>query len=172
MELKLSRDDEEAVKNFQLQAQQFCKFIDACGCLNQSKLIRELCVRVARICEAGARLPPAIPATGNGNDFTAESVRDRSEQCVARSLSLGRQLGELDRYWDVFDPSEKEEPILCLLSRDLAEIYMDLQGVVKLGASGADRADIYWQWRFDFLSHWSRHAASALKALLALSNRV
>ena len=129
-------------------------------------------MRVARICEAGARLPPAIPATGNGNDFTPESVRDHSDQCVAIALSLGRQLGELDRYWDVFDPSEKEDPIHCSISMDLADIYLDLQEAVKLGESGTDREDIYWQWRFDFLSHWSRHAASALKALLALSNRV
>ena len=172
MELKLSKADEEAVRNFQLQAQLFCDFVDSCGHLNQSMLIHEFCVEVARICEAGARLPSNKLATTDGNDFTPETVDEHAKQCVALALSLGKQFGKLDTYWDVFDPTEKEEPIRCSISADLADIYMDLREALKLGASVANSVDVYWQWHFDFHSHWSRHAASALKALLLLSSRV
>ena len=72
----------------------------------------------------------------------------------------------------MFDPAEKEQPIQCSISADLADVYMDLKEALGLEASAADSEDVYWQWHFDFHSHWSRHAASALKALLVLSSRV
>jgi len=81
-------------------------------------------------------------------------------------------LGKLDEYWEVFDPTEERTAIHCLLSMDLAEVYMDLKDAVALERSGLAAEDVFWQWRFDFLSHWSRHAASALRVLRSLSNRV
>jgi hypothetical protein len=117
-------------------------------------------------------LPPTNPSTGDGNDFTAESIAEHANECVALADRLRKQLGTLDEYWDVFDPTRKEHPIKCSISQDLADIYMDLRDAVKLQESGAETDDICWQWRFDFLSHWSRHAASALKALLIVSSRV
>lgn len=172
MQPVLSQDEQEAIKNFLLQAHQFCDFIDACGHLDQTKLVHGLSVRLAGICEAGAHLPSVNPATENSSDFTDQSVQTDSNRRVNLALRLGKQLGRLDEYWDVFDPTQMEDPIRCCISMDLADIYMDLRDALKLQDSAAEPKDVYWQWRFDFQSHWSRHAASALKVVLTLSARL
>jgi hypothetical protein len=172
MELARPRGDREAVENFHLQAGQFCSFIEGCTHLDRSTLIQKLTILMARICDAGSRLPQVDPATTDGEESTAQSAERHAKRCVALATSLGKQLGKLDEYWDVFDPTEERTAIHCLLSMDLAEVYMDLKDAVALERSGLAAEDAYWQWRFDFLSHWSRHAASALRVLLILSNRV
>lgn len=172
MQSALSQDEQEAIKNFLLQARQFCDFLDACVNLDQSKLVHNLSVRLARICEAGARLPSVKPLAESGNDFTEESVEADSSRCVDLALRLRKQLGSLDEYWDVFDPTQREEPIRCSISMDLADIHRDLRDALRIHESAAEADDVYWQWRFDFQSHWSRHAANALKVVLILSGRV
>ncbi|MGH9743466.1 MAG: DUF5063 domain-containing protein [Candidatus Acidiferrum sp.] len=172
MEPVLSINDQEAVKDFRLRAKQFCEFIEGCEHLDQPKLIRGLSVHLAGICEAATRLPCVNPATVDGNDLTAESAEEHSRRCVALATRLRKQLGSLDGYWNVFEPTQKQEAIQCSLSMDLADIFMDLREGLRLQAGGAAPEDVYWQWRFDFLSHWSRHAASALKVVFILLSRV
>jgi hypothetical protein len=48
---------------------------------------------------------------------------------------------------------------------------MDLQDALKLQTSGASLDDIYFDWRFAFRSHGARHATSALKVALQVSDR-
>ena len=112
------------------------------------------------------RLPWVSPVTDDGSDFTQESIAEHSNRCVALATK------PLDEYWEVFDPTQKEEPIHCSVAQDLADIYMDLRDALTLRASGMPADDIYFQWRLDFHSHWSHHAGNALRVLLTLSSRV
>lgn len=171
MEHTLSKDGQEAFETFRFRAEEFCRFVDGCGNLEQSHLIQELCVYLAILCEAGARLPWMNPGTDD-DDFSPESIAEHSNKCVGLAMRLRTQLGTLDEYWDVFDPTQKEEALRCSVSVNIAEIYMDLQDALRLEKSGVAAEDVYFQWRFDFRSHWSRHAASALRVVLLLSNRV
>lgn len=50
------------------------------------------------------------------------------------------------------------------ISMDLTEICDDLSAGLELYKDG-HIMDALWQWRFDFRSHWSYHAASAINAL-------
>ena len=165
-----SKADQESVDNFRFEAQEFCKFLDNCTHFDQSNLVHRISELVARLCLAGIRLPEIQPATDDSAEFAAGSVKESSEECVRLATRLRKQLGSLDEYSEVFDPTEDQEAVRCSLSIDLAEMYMDLKEALEQETGLA--ADVYWQWRFDFVSHWSRHAASALRVLLILSSRV
>ncbi|WP_425463863.1 DUF5063 domain-containing protein [Nocardioides aurantiacus] len=43
----------------------------------------------------------------------------------------------------------------------------DLRGGLQILASGAPMADVVWEWRFTFKSHWGVHAIEAIRALHA-----
>jgi hypothetical protein len=79
---------------------------------------------------------------------------------------LREKLGEVDRYWLVFDPTENEAPVQGSLAIDISEIYQDLQESLHLMDDGKiPEADLLWQLRFDFRSHWGRHLLGALTAI-------
>jgi len=42
----------------------------------------------------------------------------------------------LDGYWEVFDPTEKEQPVFGSLAIDIAEIYLDLKDALRLLENG------------------------------------
>jgi hypothetical protein len=112
------------------------------------------------------------PTTSGVSELLPQSVEEHSKQCVGLATRLRKKLGTLDGYWEVFDPTEEKEAIYGALSADLADIYMDLKEPAEPGTNRLADADVCSQWRFDFVSHWSHHAASALKVLFRLSNRV
>jgi Domain of unknown function (DUF5063) len=166
---KMTQPEQDAIAEFPTVAEQFCRFIDNCGSCERKHLVQDISVLLARLCEIGARLPCVNPST-EGTDFTDESVATHSSEQYRLSTRLREQLGNLDEYWNIFDPTQKEKPILCSLSQDIAEIYMDLQDALKLQTSGACLEDMYFDWRFDFRTHWSRHATSALKVAIQISD--
>jgi len=98
-------------------------------------------------------------------ESTPEAAAAHTEEWTKLSDNLRQILGPLDGYWEVFDSTQKEEPIFCSLANDLAEIYLDLKDALKLLKSGVALNDIHWDWRFDFRSHWGKHAVSALTAI-------
>lgn len=126
-------------------------------------------MQLARLLEVAARLPWVSPAT-EGVDHTQEAIDTHTEEWTRLSGELRKVFGNLDDYWETFDPTQKAESVSCSLAIDIAEIYLDLKDALKLLKSSAAREDIYWEWRFDFREHWSRHAASALKVLLHISD--
>ncbi len=166
---KMTQSEQDAIAGFPAVAEEFCRFIDNCSSYERKHLVQEISVLLARLCEVGARLPWVSPST-EGTDFTDEAVATHAREQYQLSTKLREKLGNLDEYWDVFDPTQKEEAILCSLSQHLAEIYMDLQDALKLQTSGASLEDMYFDWRFDFRSHWSRHATSALKVAIQISD--
>lgn len=73
--------------------------------------------------------------------------------------------GELDSYWEVFDPYEQSEAVTGSLSDDLLDVYRDLRRGLALWDGGAPRAAAVWEWRFSFEAHWGDHVVDALRAL-------
>jgi hypothetical protein len=166
---KMKQSEKDAIVEFPAVAEEFCRFIDDCGAYERKRLVQDVSVLLARLCEVAARLPWVSPST-DGTDFTDESIAAHANEQYQLSTRLRERLGNLDEYWDVFDPTQKEEPVLCSLSMHIAEIYMDLQDALKLQTSGASLNDIYFDWRLAFRSHWARHATSALKVALQISD--
>jgi hypothetical protein len=89
---------------------------------------------------------------------------------MARTLAA--RFGERDSYREIFDPADvaDREPVEGSLSRDLTEIYQDLRAALALEEPSRSiaPADILWDWRFGFTSHWGRHTASALRVVHSL----
>jgi hypothetical protein len=165
----LTTEEQEALESFPLCARKFCEFIDVCADLDRQALLGEVSVRLARLCEVGARLPWVNPSTDSMNT-PSDSFSLHKEQSVSLEAKLREKIGRVNAYWEVFDPTQKEEPVSGSLSIDLTEIYFDLKEALQLQESGAARDDVYFDWRLGFRSHWSRHAVSALKVALLLSD--
>jgi Domain of unknown function (DUF5063) len=165
----LKPEEKQALERFPLLAQNFCEFIDACAEFNRQTLLRQISVHLAQLCEVGARLPWVNPASDGPSD-SPDSCRLNRERSASIELMLREKLGELNLYWEVFDPTRKEEPVSGSVSMDIAEIYFDLKEALQLSESNVAREDVYFDWRLGFRSHWSRHAVSALKVALLLSD--
>jgi hypothetical protein len=165
----LTGEEQEALETFPLYARKFCEFIDVCAGLDRQTLLREVSVQLARLCEVGARLPWVNPAT-DSLASSSDSFSLHRQQFVSIETMLREKLGKLNKYWEVFDPTQKEEPVSGSLSMDMTEIYFDLKEALQFPESGVAKEDVYFDWRFGFRSHWSRHAVSALKVALLLSD--
>ena len=94
------------------------------------------------------------------------------EEARAVRDALPADLGQYSLYWFVFDPLETppEEAVAGDLREDLIEIYEDVRTGLHNWptTSSSERTDLVWQWRFDFVHHWGRHATAALAAVHAL----
>jgi len=167
---EMTQSERDAIAQFPVVAEEFCRFIDNCSGFDRKRLIQDVGVLLAKLSQAATRLPLVTPSSG-GADSRDESVAARANEEYQISKRLREQLGDLDEFWDVFDPTQKEEVVLCSLSRHIAEIYMDLKDALKLQGSGACLDDIYFDWCFAFRSHWAWHAASAAKAVILISHR-
>jgi Domain of unknown function (DUF5063) len=101
-----------------------------------------------------------LPDLGIGKDKAA--TRPSHEEWSRAFQKFGSL--PLRRYWDIFNPLEKTEPILNSLADDLTDIYCD----VKAGLSLFDAQhsiDAAWNWRFNFQIHWGQHLVGAQRAI-------
>jgi hypothetical protein len=154
-------------ESFRLAAMEFCALLDRHQEFTAPKLLTAVEPLLARLYHAAALLPDPEPTSEHIPD-DAVSVDD------VRSLqhSLGGLLRAHDEYWELFDPVDAADrsPVAGLLSNDLVEIYLDVWN--SLGLLDPRReipsADVLWEWRFSFSSHWGRHAASALRVVNSL----
>src|SRR6266480_3308681 len=131
------------------------------------QVLHEIEPSLSALYSAAAELPDVAPDSDGVPDVTTE--RDEYKRLQG---SLAALLGRYDAYRDIFDPSDPEDqkPVQHLLSLDLTEILKDLDDGRSLQAPkrAIAPADVLWQWRFDFTSHWGRHAATALKVINSL----
>ena len=148
----LTAEEKEALERFPLLAREFCAFIDVCAGFDRQTLLRRISVQLAQLCEVGARLPWVNPAT-DSLDSPPDSSSLHKEQSLSIETMLREKLGKLNVYWDVFDPTQEEEPVSCSFSSDVAEIYFDLKEALQLLESDVPRADVYFDWRFSFREH-------------------
>jgi hypothetical protein len=169
IKVKLTEDQRLAVEQFPLLAREYCQFLEQSDGCGRTTLVQEISVRFARLIEVGMRLPSVEP-TADDVKPEAETSSTRTEEWKQLWGKLREVLGNLEGYWEVFDPTGKEEPVNGSLANDVAEVYEDLKESLRLLETNASLSDIYWQWRFDFREHWGRHAASALRVLLHVSN--
>jgi hypothetical protein len=128
------------------------------------KFLRAIEPVLAAFYSVAAELPDVVPDT----EDVPESSRPEDEYRELQG-SLYALLGRFDSYQEIFDPSDVEdrEPVQYLLSLDLVEILEDLDYGRSLTAPTRHitPADILWQWRFGFTTHWGRHATTALRVI-------
>lgn len=169
MPRQMTQEEKQALEGFPLAAREFCEFVEQSVPERRDTFARQLFTRLTRVCDVANHLPWVDPATAD-IEINQDEIRAGTDEYFNLSERLRRVFGNFDSYWDVFDPTAKREPLNGSLAQDVAEICRDLRGALALTSSGADLSDIHWQWRFDFRSHWGRHAGSALRMLLLLSD--
>jgi hypothetical protein len=117
-------------------------------------------VAVAELYAAALQLPHTEPSDRDAPEMPQE---DRSRLMTETVETAG---GDSIYYSFVFHPLEPNaEPVGGSLADDLASIYEDLYGGSALLAAGGAVEDVIWSWRFNFQTHWGRHALGALQAL-------
>jgi hypothetical protein len=88
------------------------------------------------------------------------------EQWSTLYHSLKEKLGELDLYWQVFNPMRDKEAIRGSLTDDIADIYRDLkEGILLNQTRQAPVEEIGFDWRFGFYSHWGKHAMDSMRTI-------
>jgi len=103
------------------------------------------------------------PIEASGQRAFQANVRQSVQEWGQLYNLLKEKLGDWDRYWQVFDPTEDDEAVFGTLADDIADIYRDLkEGLVLIEAHEVPPEDIIWNWRFSFYSHWGKHAMDAL----------
>jgi hypothetical protein len=109
------------------------------------------------------QLPNVEPATANGTTFSfpTDAWWDLFNQ-------LREKLGDCDIYWCMFNSTKYDEPVCGSLADDIADIYRDLTKSLDYANQNAPDADVIWEMRYSFTSHWGEHVTSALKAIFDL----
>ena len=159
--------DLEPVRRFVEAADRFCKLVENYQSLAPYELARRTAELLPGLYAAGLALPEvAMPeARSEKPDAFYDSVPIKHTAALSRAI--GEKIGAYNRYWQVSNPFEGEEPVAALLGEDLADMYGDLKrGLIALDKGlERDAAEAAWHWRFSFGNHWGRHLVSALRAL-------
>jgi len=93
----MTQTEQDAIVEFPGVAEDFCRYVDNCTSYERKRLLQDVSVLLARLCEVGARLPWVSPST-EGTNFTDESVATHASEQYRLSTRLREQLGNLDEY--------------------------------------------------------------------------
>lgn len=147
-----------SVDEFVAAAREYCSFAEDSMPVSASDIskIRELLLRLIYHV-------PAVEAAPHGAEREGDRPGDSAYAIVANRFGSF----PFNLYRVVFDPHEidtTDEPVMAMLSDDLADIYRDLAE----GLSNAEKGyldDACSDWTLGYRSHWARHAANALMAI-------
>jgi hypothetical protein len=152
----------QAAAEFRRIAEEYCALVEVAPRADREDLHAALLDVLPRIYAGALALPYAKPEI---DDLLPDRPTD--DERTATYAGLKDVLGWLDYYRSVepYPVESNEAPDVGSLADDLADIWRDVkQGLLALDA-GTVEADVIWQWRHDFTSHWGRHAVDALAAL-------
>lgn len=152
---------EDPVAHFRVAAERYCGLIEF-GWRSLGDLLFAELARSLACLYAAATVLPIFEV--ESDDLPADQFSDA--QWRDAFWPFAGALRRDDVYWDVEPYTEgKPELVAGLLQDDLGDIYRDIKEGLLLEEAGFPDADVVWQWRFNFWSHWGFHAASALRAL-------
>jgi len=141
------------------EAERYCSLIERADSFCRDAFVATL----AGLMAAASQLPEVSPTDEDLPDLLSQ------DEVRERFAAVQRVLGEWESYWTTMAThgEEAEHLVMLPLGDDLADIWSDLKrGLLALEA-GAPPADVTWEWRSGFYTHWGRHATEALRALHA-----
>lgn len=139
----------EVAARFEAAARRYCSFVETMGSLTPEDRPVEAVRLLSDLIGSAVDLPRNVDVTD------AE---------VERGAAPRIELGDLDFYYEVFDPFIRDELVIGSLSDDLADIYVDLREGIDLLEQG-HLGGALWAWRLLYETHWGDHAVDALRAL-------
>jgi hypothetical protein len=148
------------LQRFRAAATTFIEAVDSASNLERGLFLAAIGRCLAELYTSALYLPSVSPDTSE-----TDETPFRREEWSQLFQSLKEKIGPLDNYWEIFDSTEKSEPVQGSLAGDISEVYYDLKNDLRLEQRAIDRADLLWQIRESFTGHWGRHALEALKAI-------
>jgi hypothetical protein len=165
-------DNNEVADRFAIIANKFCSVVDSASSIERTDLLLQIYRILPKLIDEAISLPDVRlndsddPIEANSQPAFGAQVRLGEREWLDLYNLLKERLGDWDRYWQVFDPTEDDEAVFGTLADDIADIYRDLkEGLVLIEAHGTPSEDIIWNWRLLFYSHWGKHAMDALLAV-------
>lgn len=106
---------------------------------------------------------PSVERAPHGVDFDGARPDDIKYATVLKRFS-GIRFNSYRVVFDPYDFEAEDEPVVSMLSDDLADIYRDLaEGLNNFENGHPD--DACFDWSQSYRSHWARHALNALAAI-------
>jgi hypothetical protein len=153
-------DHNELMDKFRAAAKKFIEDVDAAPQTETNTFLANVGRSMAELYSVALSLPAVEPETTG-----ADEAPFQTDKFHELRRSLQRKIGSLDTYWQIFDSTQKDEPVQESLSGDIAEIYFDLKQCLKLDETGAPKSDVLFDWREGFKHDWGRHLLGALAAI-------
>jgi hypothetical protein len=165
-------DNTEIANRFAAAANRFCSVVDSASRMERSDLLLQIYRILPKLIDEAISLPDVKLSDsddlieGDSKSEIRVNARQSEQEWGQLYNLLKEKLGDWDRYWQVFDPTENDEAIFGTLADDIADIYRDLkEGLVLSEIHAVPQEDIIWEWRLLFYSHWGKHAMDALLAI-------
>ena len=162
----------EVANRFASVAREFCRVIDSAPNLDRVALLVEVYKILPQLIGEAIHLPNVELSDDESQEeeIRKSQARDRMRLSDAQwgklYGSLKEKLGDVNLYWEVWDPTKHSEPIYGSLADDFADIYRDLKEGLNLSETHqAMPEDSIWEWRFGYYSHWGKHAIDALRTI-------
>jgi hypothetical protein len=154
---------EGSVERFAILAEEYCDVIEQLADLSDQAFVQA----VVRLIPALYLAALDLQVVSSGDADLIDGAKDSGVEHLAVDARISDKLGQLDFYWEVFDPYEEGAPVCGSIGDDLADIYGDLKNALDLYRRGgeAGQRKAVWHWRFTFLFHWGDHLVDALRAL-------
>jgi hypothetical protein len=137
-------DNAEIAGRFAVVANRFCSVVDSASSIERTDLLLQIYRILPKLIDEAISLPDVRlsdgddPAEGNSQPAFRARVRQSEQEWGQLYNLLKEKLGDWDRYWQVFDPTEDDEAIFGTLADDIADIYRDLkEGLVLIIAHEA-----------------------------------
>jgi Domain of unknown function (DUF5063) len=146
---------------FRATATKFIQTVNSAAEIPRGAFLGRLGQSLAELYSSALHLPVGELDTSS----TDEPQLDR-EKWAKLTDSLRQKLGPLDAYWEIFDSTENGSSVQGSLASDISEIYSDLTHDLDLvDVRGISQADLLWDLRFSFRSHWGKHLLGTLRAI-------
>jgi uncharacterized protein DUF5063 len=159
--------EESNVERFAKAAARYVGAIENLDTISREALVVELAEVLPELYAAAWQLPETQIVSDS-----PVSDAHRTDKKGKLFDALRKKLGDWDVYRCVFDPTNDEEAITCNLANDLADIYWEVREYSEGSAAGMALADVLWEMKLGFRTHWGRHATSALAVIHELRLRV
>ena len=152
------------VIEFVAVANEFCKYAEHAPELKGDELLKILQRILPLMYLKASLLPQLDPFFEDGNEkFVTENDWIRIHD------NLREKFGTADDYIEVFDDRSKEteEPVVCTISENLADIYQDVKDFLLLYQTGTNEVmnDAIWECRLNFENFWGQKLVNSLRAI-------
>src|SRR5579871_4681482 len=122
------------LQRFRAAATTFIEAVDSASNLERSLFLAAIGRNLAELYTSALYLPSVSPDTSETDETPIPG-----EEWSKLFQSLRVKIGPFDGYWEIYDSTEKSDPVQGSLAGDISEVYRDLKNDLQLGQEGMSR---------------------------------